>query len=616
MKNFFSTESRSHTPAVNIKSWFDYCAILQGNKLVANGWAWHPDAELTDISLKLNEDNIAIKQYKIIRGTRKDVNEHFGDTNKNSRWGMVLIVELAESIEISEDTHLEVTVKTNTSQTSCHLPAHESTSLEPFRQHIRILQNTEQAETIKTLIDIFGQQTLQLAKTCFQPTEQLEHFVRLEVEKAYQIPGVGVFVYGWLMDTHDSLEVLQISSGNQVSNNLLDNIPRTERFDVLDAFSEHAKQGYKPGFYLLANVDIPENINQADFVYLTKTGELARTTFNISPITDLIEVSKHILVNFRVNEPNYMQNLANHIGPALTALWAQRPKLNASDITVKQFGDAIANPECSVIVPIYGRYDFVLYQLAQFVDDADFKTSELIYVLDDPRIYNEFMHYCAALAPIFQIPFTVVYGGRNLGYAGANNLGVKQARGQYLLLLNSDVIPSESGWLNRMVTAYETNSNTGILGTKLVFEDETIQHNGLTYHQTPQFGDLWLVDHPGKGLPEWMADQYELAEVPAVTGACMMIHKDIYVLLDGLDESYILGDFEDSDLCMKSLQLGYSNYLLGTEKLYHLERQSQKLFDDNDWKFKLTIFNGWQHTHRWAKAIEHLNKPRIKLIAA
>lgn len=616
MKKFWNKKTEASNAPAEIKSWFDYCAILPGNKLVAIGWAWHPNAELSSISLHLGETKVALKDYKIIRGTRKDVNEHFGEVNSKNLWGMVLVSELTESIQVTEEVPLQLVVKTDSAKAICSLPAHESASLQPFRQNIRILKIVEQVQVVKALVSVFGYQALQLAQECFQPIDQFSHFVRLEVEKAYRIPGKGVFVYGWLMDSHNSLETLRIQTIEQVSGNLLENIARTERFDVLEAFSEHAKQGYKPGYYLFADIDIPDNVNHAEFVYFTKEGEWAKTAFNISPITDFVEASKHILVNFRVNEPDYMANLTNHVGPALTALWDLRQKHDHELSIIKQFGSTVANPECSVIVPIYGRYDFVLYQLAQFVNDVDFKKTELIYVLDDPRIHNEFMKYCASIAPVFQVPFKVVYGGRNLGYAGANNLGAKEARGQYLLLLNSDVIPSESGWLSRMVKAYKANKDMGILGTKLVFEDGTIQHNGLAYHQTPQFGDLWLVDHPGKGLPEWMVDQYELAAVPAVTGACMMISRDLYELLEGLDESYILGDFEDSDLCMKSLQAGYTNYLLGSEKLYHLERQSQNLFDDNDWKFKLTIFNGWQHTQRWASAIEQLNQPRIKSVAA
>ena len=86
----------------------------------------------------------------------------------------------------------------------------------------------------------------------------------------------------------------------------------------------------------------------------------------------------------------------------------------------------------------------------------------------------------------------------------------------------------------------------------------------------------------------------------------MLIKKKTYETLGGFDESYILGDFEDSDLCLKALQSGLKNYIDTNTSLYHLERQSQNLFNDTSWKFKLTIFNGIQHSKRWDSTIVKL----------
>jgi lipopolysaccharide export system protein LptC len=59
------------------------------------------------------------------------------------------------------------------------------------------------------------------------------------------------------------------------------------------------------------------------------------------------------------------------------------------------------------------------------------------------------------------------------------------------------------------------------------------------------------------------------------------------------------------------VEQGYENYVLGSEKLYHLERQSQSLVDQGDWKFKLTLFNGWQHTARWNNMINELREKNV-----
>lgn len=86
----------------------------------------------------------------------------------------------------------------------------------------------------------------------------------------------------------------------------------------------------------------------------------------------------------------------------------------------------------------------------------------------------------------------------------------------------------------------------------------------------------------------------------------MLMKKATYQELGGLDECYVLGDFEDSDLCLKALKAGYENYIDSSTSLYHLERQSQNLFNDTSWKFKLTIYNGLQHAKRWNSSIVKL----------
>jgi GT2 family glycosyltransferase len=210
------------------------------------------------------------------------------------------------------------------------------------------------------------------------------------------------------------------------------------------------------------------------------------------------------------------------------------------------------------------------------------------------------------------VPFRVIYAGRNLGYAGANNLGVSHAKADHLVLLNSDIIPSEAGWLSRTEQKLQKLHNVGVTGLKLVFEDETIQHIGINFLKNPQFGDVWLNDHPGKGTPQWLLDIEDISEVAVVTGACMFIEKSLFESIGGFDEGYVLGDFEDSDLCLKLYSNGFKNYVINTEKLYHLERQSQNLFENQDWKFKITLYNAWQHTERWGSVINKIEEGQNK----
>ena len=257
----------------------------------------------------------------------------------------------------------------------------------------------------------------------------------------------------------------------------------------------------------------------------------------------------------------------------------------------------------SIVVPIYGRSDFIEFQLAQFANDPAMAGQELIYVIDDPSIYDAVRVAAIDLYGCYALPFTLVYGHRNAGFAVATNLGAAQAGGEYLLLLNSDVLPRTPGWLPALVAAHRAH-DAGAVAPKLLYEDGGVQHAGMRFYRLPVWGGLWVNDHPLKGLPNAPAT----ATIPcdALTGACLLLRTDIFRALGGLSEDYIIGDFEDSDLCLKLLRTGRRNHLVQAVELYHLERQSQNTIGQTDWRTNLTLYNCWLHNDRWNDDIERL----------
>jgi GT2 family glycosyltransferase len=204
------------------------------------------------------------------------------------------------------------------------------------------------------------------------------------------------------------------------------------------------------------------------------------------------------------------------------------------------------------------------------------------------------------------VPFKAITYGMNLGYAGANNVAAGLATAKHLLLLNSDVLPDSKGWVSKLLSEYTALKNAGAIAPKLLYEDGSIQHAGMVFERFAAIDGMWSNAHPGKGMPDTEPVKPQPIEVPAVTAACLLISKALYEQVGGLDEQYFLGDFEDSDLCLKLIEAGKKNYYLPSLKLYHLERQSQSLFENNDWKTKVTIYNCWQHSKRWNTLISKL----------
>lgn len=265
------------------------------------------------------------------------------------------------------------------------------------------------------------------------------------------------------------------------------------------------------------------------------------------------------------------------------------PELGTSEV---QFGVAPKDPAISVIIPLYGRYDFMRHQLAHFVSDPDFDTADLIYVVDDPAIIEQTLQSAAYCHELFGKPFRVLSYKANLGFAGANNMGVRHATAEILLLLNSDVLPQQAGWLTVLHKALLKQPKAGAVGPLLEFGDGSIQHAGMQPRRDPKFPGFVLNSHGSKGL-NWTKGEQPV-KVPMLTAACIMLRKADYLAAGGLDEGYIIGDFEDSDLCLKLVKDGKLMWLVPAAKLWHLERQSQNLNNVAGVRQLLTLFNGWR----------------------
>ncbi|WP_237063464.1 glycosyltransferase [Microbulbifer zhoushanensis] len=612
-KTFASGPETIETDPVRV--WVDVCGVVNERHLLIQGWAFHPGHAAVDFELNLIESKEESRKssktelpFSLLRTTRMDVSKHFANEGEENRWGFSLLADWVHD-RLPDHEQLTLEIKAGEDRYIVELKPFTTLNGEELFGHCTTWRSEEKVRLKRALQRHMGNKLFEIPGLRKLSEEQLRQSVNWHWENLLAVPGKGLFMSGWLLDGQQGLSSLVIrTTDGTYSENLLENSARYPRPDVLDAFPGRADASYRPGLY--AWIEMPHLIERAqlEMVFITREGAVCELPVQQKIVgQDVGLASQQVLVNFEVGGSDYQGNMQQHIGPALAALWQhRRESLGEMEVEQLQFGPAVHKPWRSVIVPLYGRYDFLLHQLAQFTNDSDFSETELIYVLDDPRLYNEFIPFCHDTSMLFPVSFRVLYAGRNLGYAGANNLGARFATADKLVLLNSDVIPSESGWLSRIEEKAQSLTDIGVVAPKLVFDDGTIQHVGIDFAKNPRFGDVWLNEHPGKGNPEWLVEQPPVAESPAVTGACMFIDKALYESVRGLDETYVLGDFEDTDLCLKLRKAGYRHYVLGDEKLYHLERQSQDLFDNRDWKFKITLYNAWQHTERWGSLIEEL----------
>ncbi|HEX9449760.1 MAG TPA: glycosyltransferase family 2 protein, partial [Dongiaceae bacterium] len=239
---------------------------------------------------------------------------------------------------------------------------------------------------------------------------------------------------------------------------------------------------------------------------------------------------------------------------------------------VIQLGTAPTNPKWSVIVPLYRNLDYLRFQIGSFATDPDFRQVELIYVLDSPEQRGDLVHFLSGLHQLYDLPMTIVIMSANFGYAAANNAGADFSHGKYLLLLNSDVVPEASGWLSKLTKPLDDDASIVAAGARLLFDDQSLQHAGM--HFTKDAGGHWLNLHYFKGTPRDFAPALITRKVPAVTGAALLVRRESFLNVGRFSEDFIIGDYEDSDLCLKLRQAGGEIVYCPQATLYHFERKS------------------------------------------
>ncbi|WP_245435389.1 glycosyltransferase [Microvirga calopogonii] len=288
--------------------------------------------------------------------------------------------------------------------------------------------------------------------------------------------------------------------------------------------------------------------------------------------------------------------LTQVLRPAIADLHAQvRNQIGRP--TIRKIGVSHQRPKASVIIPLYRNLEFLRFQIAAFAADPWMRANaELIYVLDSPEQAQEVEHLLGGLHLVYGLPVVLVVMERNGGYARANNVGVSIAQGDVLALVNSDIIPVSPGWLEAMAARLNGRRRIGAVGPKLLFEDGSIQHAGMYFSQDHR--GYWLNQHFHKGMPRDYAPACEERVVPAVTGACLVTTRSLFESVGGFTEDYVVGDYEDSDLCLKITMTERKIAYVPDVELYHLERKSMSLNAEYmrgiAWQYNCAL-----HTERW-----------------
>lgn len=232
------------------------------------------------------------------------------------------------------------------------------------------------------------------------------------------------------------------------------------------------------------------------------------------------------------------------------------------------------NPLISILIPCKDHAEDTEACIESILHQSTYKNYEIL-VIDNGSKENETMLLFKRLEKNTKIK--ILHWNYPFNYSRINNYAAKNAKGEYLLLLNNDTEVITPEWIEEMLM-YAQRKDVGAVGAKLYYEDNTIQHAGIIIGM----GADGVAGHAHYRQPKenlgYMGRLYYAQNMSAVTGACMMVKKTLYDKLNGLDESFEVA-YNDVDFCMRLRKNGYLNVFTPYAEMYHYESKSRGMED-------------------------------------
>lgn len=221
---------------------------------------------------------------------------------------------------------------------------------------------------------------------------------------------------------------------------------------------------------------------------------------------------------------------------------------------------------CSVVIPVFNRLDLTR-RCVESLSETPAGIEYEVIVVDDGSTDGTHEFLAAACTRNDPVVRSLRHES-NRGFAAACNSGERVARGEYVIFLNNDT-EAQSDWLKALVRVADESRDVAIVGSRLLYADDTVQHAGLAISRR-----FLLPCHLWKGVHRDEPRVARRRELRAVTGACMLVRRSVFAALGGFDEGYRNG-FEDADLCLRAIESGHRVVYEPASTLYHLEEQSE-----------------------------------------
>lgn len=232
--------------------------------------------------------------------------------------------------------------------------------------------------------------------------------------------------------------------------------------------------------------------------------------------------------------------------------------------------------DLSIIIVNYNVKEF-LQNLIHSIEKASSNLTKEIFIIDNASDDGS-VEFIREKFPQVKL----IANQKNLGFGKANNLGLNEASGKYLLMINPDTIVAEDTF-EKMIEFFDQNKNVGLAGCKILNPDGTLQ---LACRRS--FPGPWVSFTKVTGLSSFFPksrifarynltylDENQTYEVDAISGSFMMMRKEVYEKVGGFDEQFFMYG-EDLDLCYRIQKAGYKVFYVHTTQIIHYKGESTK----------------------------------------
>lgn len=249
-------------------------------------------------------------------------------------------------------------------------------------------------------------------------------------------------------------------------------------------------------------------------------------------------------------------------------------------------------PKVSVIIPTRDKLDLLRRCIESILSRTTYPNFEVV-IVDNQSELQETRDFFASLSDeprVRVLPFDAPFN-----YSAINNHAVQNVGGDIIALVNNDVEVISPDWLEEMVQ-YAIRPDVGGVGAMLYYPDDTIQHAGVVLGLGGVAGHIY--SKAPRGTSGQMGRAHLVQSLSAVTAACLLVRRSVFLEIGGLDEKLRVA-FNDVDFCLRLLEHGYRNIWTPFAELYHHESASRGYEDTPE---KMERFHSEVHfmIERWS----------------